>query len=215
MGGHSSLATRAQPCSPPTWQAGPSTPPPHPLHQCPRSSSNTPRAQPPFTFVGLPSVSGAGQQPQPLDPPLSETPPPSPSSPWKARQAGEVWEAVPARECMRGVPRPHLAGSRPSRQVSCVAQAHPAAQGPTSVLKWETEREEPPPLGRARPEPRCPSLPRGALSCSDHRLQTGPPEAPLSQGNPSRPRSVPAPGVSLSASFQTFSRPGSGVSLVP
>ena len=151
-GEHSSLTTRTQPWSPPTWQVGPSTPPPHPLHQRPRLSSNTPRAQPPFTSVGLPSASGAGQRPQPLDPRLSKAPPPSPSSPGKAGRAGEVREAVPARGCMHGAPRPHIAGSRPSRQASCVAQAHPAAQGPTrpaSALKWETEREEPPAPGES------------------------------------------------------------------
>ena len=71
-GRHSSPTTRAQPWSPPTWQVGPSTPPPDPLHQRPRLSSNTPRAQPPFTFVGLPSASGAGQRPQPLDPPAEQ-----------------------------------------------------------------------------------------------------------------------------------------------
>ena len=36
--------------------------------------------------------------------------------------------------CMRGAPHPHAAGSRPSRQVSCVAQAHPAGRGPLGLL---------------------------------------------------------------------------------
>lgn len=64
--------------------------------------------------------------------------------------------------CMRGASHPHAAGSRPSRQVSCVAQAHPAARGPLGLLL----------LGLSLAAPQSP---RGALSTLTTGCRPAPP----------------------------------------